>query len=301
MSSRQLRKLQKQRELEAAQTPEENSEEELSEPELRPKPKVSLFAALGGEDEDEDEDEDKDDDQGVKLTPETPSREEEAEDSPQLSSSKKSKKKKKKKAKQAKVETPEPVEDDGQDEIDKALKELNLAPRRGPDEGQESTTSYSRRLDQLLGINTHHLKAINEMRQLFGRDIIESATAEEQEEAANARRARGTQNVDLEGFIRSFSAQGRKLPEVSLRRNPFIQGKDHWPLATTGGLTLKAIGMAEGEEGATEYAYVHEKDYDAVQALFFSLVQVGDPMRMVYLMREARESHPPPHLLISSE
>jgi hypothetical protein len=295
MSSRQLRKLQKQRELEASQTPEEISEEEFSEPEARPKPKPSLFAALGGNDDDDDDDEaeNSDNEQGAKIESET-TKEQEPEDSPQPTSGKKSKKKKKKKAKQAKVETPEPAEDDGQDEIDKAIRELNLTTRRGSNDASQVASTYSRRLDQLLGINTHHLKAMNEMRQLFGRDIIESATAEEEEEAANARRARGPQAQDLEAFIRSFAARGKKLPEVSLRRNPFIQGKDHWPLATTGGLTLKVIGKAEGEEGATEYAYVHEKDYDAVQALFFSLVQVGDPMRMVYLLREARESHPPP-------
>lgn len=293
MSSRQLRKLQKQRELEASQTPEEISEEELSEPETRPKPKLSLFAALGGNDDDYDEAENSDDEQGAKIESET-TKEQETEESPQPTSTKKSKKKKKKKAKQTKVEAPEPAEDDGQDEIDKAIRELNLTTRPGSNETSQAASTYSRRLDQLLGINTHHLKAMNEMRQLFGRDIIESATAEEEEEAANARRARGTQTQDLEAFIRSFAARGKKLPEVSLRRNPFIQGKDHWPLATTGGLTLKVIGKAEGEEGATEYAYAHEKDYDAVQALFFSLVQVGDPMRMVYLLREARESYPPP-------
>ncbi|KAK0389894.1 hypothetical protein NLU13_3467 [Sarocladium strictum] len=289
MSSRQLRKLQKQRELEAAQTTEENSEGELSEPEVRPKAKPSLFAALGGnddDDDDDDEDEDKDDDHSAKLTPEYAKAEEE-EESTLPAPTKKSKKKKKKKAKQPKVEISQPVEEDGQDDIDKALKELNISAQRNSDGAQETSQSYNRRLDTLLGINTQHLKAINEMRQLFGRDIIETATQEEQEEAAAARRARGTQNLDLEGFIRSFGARGKKLPEVSLRRNPFIQGKEHWPLATTGGLTLKVIGQAEGEEGATEYAYVHEKDYDAVQALFFSLVQVGDPMRMVYLMREA--------------
>lgn len=274
----------------------EVSEEELSEPEVRQKPKPSLFAALGGDD-DEDEDDNDNDDQGVKLAPD----EDEAEQSSQPAPSKKSKKKKKKKAKQTAVITPEPAEGaDDQDEIDKALRELNLTTRRGDETSQGSAATHGSRLDQLLGINTHHLKAINEMRSLFGRDIIESATAEEEEEAANARRAAraagGRQNVDLEGFIRSFAANGKKLPEVSLRRNVFIQGKEHWPLAPTGGLTLKTIGKFEDgdDAGATEYAYVHEKDYDAVQALFFSLVQVGDPMRMVYLLREARESHPPP-------
>ncbi|KAH8175464.1 transcriptional repressor TCF25 domain-containing protein [Sarocladium implicatum] len=296
MSSRQLRKLQKQKDLGLPQDTAEGSEEELSEPEVRQKPKPSLFAALGGDDDNDEDDNDDDDDQGVKLTQDEPKEEDDEQKNAQPAPSKKSKKKKKKKAKQAAGDTSEaaPPADDGQDEIDRALRELNLTTaRRGDEPSQGAAATHGSRLDQLLGINTHHLKAINEMRNLFGRDIIESATAEEEEEAANARRAAraagGRQNVDLEGFIKSFSAGGKKLPEVSLRRNVFIQGKEHWPLAPTGGLTLKTIGkIEEGDDaGATEYAYVHEKDYDAVQALFFSLVQVGDPMRMVYLLREA--------------
>lgn len=277
MSSRQLRKLQKQRELEEAQRlaeKESDESEEETAPIAAPKPRVSLFAALGGDDDDaQDEDEEQEEEQQV---------EEEVSEEQQPVTSGKSKKKKKKKKKKA-AAVPEVEEEE--DEIDKAIKELNITTNAQNTSAAASTQS-TRRINELLTINPYHLRAINEMRNLFGRDIIESAEAEEEQER-NRNRRQVQREVDLETFLRSPPG-APKLPEVSLRRNVFIQGREHWPKQSAGGLMMKEVGKAP-DGSWTEYAYLHDKNYDAVQAFFFACVHIGDPMRMVHLLKEVRK------------
>ncbi|KAF5691542.1 transcription factor 25 [Fusarium denticulatum] len=272
MSTRQLRKLQKQRELEEIQILAEKSSGESdkeNEP-VAPKPRVSLFAALGGDDDDEAQDEDEDQQQP----------EEDVTEIKQPSNSGKSKKKKNKK-KKSKAKAAAPQEDE--DEIDKAMRELNIkASTPANTSTSENTAARTRRINELLSINPYHLKANNEMRSLFGRDVIESAAAEEEQE----RNRRPMQReVDLETFLRGPPG-APKLPEVSLRRNVFIQGREHWPKQSAGGLTMKEVAKAE-DGSYTEYAYAHDQSYDALQAFFFTCVQIGDPQRMIILLKEA--------------
>ncbi|KAI6781756.1 Pfam:DUF654 [Emericellopsis cladophorae] len=282
MSSRQLRKLQKQRELagntDAAPSAEaSSSEDESPGPAPAAKPRVSLFAALGGDGDDNGDDDD--DDEPEEPQPDSKPSEQQA-SQPAIKAGKKKKKKKKANAR-SQVETAAAKDDE--DEIDKAIQELKLAaPRADASTGQAHEPQQ--RINELLSINTHHLRAINEMRQLFGREVIESAAAEEQREASNTRQRRGRQqNVDLETFLRGPPGM-KKLPEVSLRRNVFIQGREHWPRATAGGLTMEVL--EKRADGTTEYAYVHDNRYDAVQTFFFSCVQMGDPMRIVHLLAQ---------------
>ncbi|KAM0345349.1 hypothetical protein ACHAPU_006510 [Fusarium lateritium] len=276
MSSRQLRKVQRQRELEKIHKITENESEESGEEQLPvvTKPRVSLFAALGGEVEDEDEAKDETEEEQQPEEDVT-----EVKPPPATSKSKKKKKNKKSKAKNAKSQQVE-------DEIDKAIKELNLATSKsGLQPTSENTTTQSMRINKLLEINPYHLKAINEMRNVFGRDVMESTEVEGEQENRRRRQDQARQEVDIETFLRS-PPNAPKLPEVSLRRNLFIQGREHWPKQSAGGLTMKEIGKAE-DGSATEYAYVHENTYDAMQSCFFGCVQIGDPMRMIHLLREA--------------
>lgn len=296
MSSRQLRKLQKQKELEKTNdlpTRESDESEQDEGPTPIPvKPRVSLFAALGGEDEHDEQDDDDNDNQG-NAQQATSRQEQEETISP--STLKKSKKKKKKKVK-AKPQTVAAGtaagdENEDEDEIDKAIKELKLTTQHDPEQSSSGTAGEpGRRINELLSINTYHLKAINEMRNLFGRDIIESANAEGEQEQNRRRRGPVQQQVDLETFLRSLPG-AKKLPEVSLRRNVFIHGREHWPRATAGGLMMKQ--MKKAADGlSVEYAYVHDKNYDDIQSVFFLYIGVGDPMRMVHLLREVRKYCP---------
>ncbi|GKT47206.1 ribosome quality control complex subunit 2 [Colletotrichum spaethianum] len=278
MSSRQLRKLQKQRELEQLQETKPATEES-SDDEPEPatiKPRQSLFAALGGGDDDGDDNDDEKSDNGQdEAQPES-----EPEVVPQPAK-KKNKKKKKKAKKAATQDGPANDREDEDDEIDRALKELSIARNAGST-ASDNLAQRSRDIDDLLQINTQYLRAINEMRALFGKEAIQAAQEEERAELEAARRAQrgANQHVDLETALRGDPR--KKLPEISLRRNVFIQGKDTWPRATAAGLVMKEI--RKGSDGLTEFAFVHEQAYDNVQVMFFSCVQLGDPMQMVQLL-----------------
>lgn len=290
MSTRQLRKLQKQRELEAKTVQEpEGSDDDADDDEIAPvvaKSRANLFAALGGEDEDEDEDEG---DDNAHEDPEQASALEAPVEEPVAAATGRKNKKKKKKGKTKKAAPAPEAEQSEDDEIDRAIKELKIEqmPQAGSDTNNASTSQG------LFKINLYNLKAINEMRNLFGRDTIESANAEEEEQRRGARHGIMQQQVDLETFLRG-PPNARKLPEVSRRRNIFIQGREHWPMSTTGGLTLKELGKtADG----VEYTYAHAPEYDEIQALFFAQVQMGDPMRMVHLLTQFRKRRNKPHCL----
>ena len=294
MSSRQLRKLQQQRELDRAPEEELSSDDEpyIGETVKGPQ-KPNLFAALGA---DENEDSGSDDQAQADEDKEHVA-EPEPEPEPELEAVKKSKKKKKNK--KAKKTTPPETETqptgDDEDEIDMAVKALNLDESTRP-AGTASSSADSAalkrkmRFNEVLSINPYHLRAVNEMRNLFGKDVMDSANAEEQAETQGRRRRQQLpRQVDLETFLREPPG-AKKLPEVSLRRNVFVQGREHWPRQSAGGLTMEVIDKAADGGSCTEYAYVHDKDYDAMQAMFFACVQIGDPMRMVHLLKRGRKS-----------
>lgn len=293
MSTRQLRKLQKQKELQALETPASEGEESEDDVPV-PKPKPSLFsgfAALGGDDEPEDnEDEDE-------LEAEPLNEEPERVETPKPSAKKS--KKKKKKAKKAAEDTsaneaPKGIKTspkaDEDDEIDQALRELNLKAQASGDAATGSAPAniaYERICD-LLRINTYHLKVMNEMRNLFGREAMDAARAEEQEDEQNRTRRRGAQqlqqNVDLETYLKG--QPGKSLPEVTLRRNPFLPGKETWPRASTDGLTMKQIkdGTVDNKCGTIEFGFAHSEQYSKLEESFFQLVQMYDPMQLVHFL-----------------
>ncbi|KAK6210866.1 hypothetical protein LQW54_005741 [Pestalotiopsis sp. IQ-011] len=288
MSTRQLRKLQKQRELEALENPsiEESEESEDDVPIAKPKTNVfSGFAALGGDDGQEDDEDDE-------PEPEPEKEEPEPVEAPKPSAKKS--KKKKKKAKKATEDTTnkeERAEAEQDDEIEKALRELNLKAQASGDAAYAATTPASiayERICELLRINTYHLKVLNEMRNLFGRDAMEAARAEEQEEEQNRTRRRGMQqlrqNVDLETYLKGVP--GKSLPEVTLRRNPFLPGKEIWPRAATDGLTMKQVkdGAMDTKCGTVEFGVAHDERYNNLETTFFQLVQMYDPMQLVHFL-----------------
>ncbi|KAJ9149806.1 Nulp1-pending protein [Pleurostoma richardsiae] len=289
MSSRQLRKLRKQQDLLSLQAEgareDEDSEDEPSPAKPRPST-FSAFAALGGDDGNDD-DEDDEDDQS-QNTPDVAPKPAVIAIATPPKKSKKSKKKKKGKKSEPNVAAEEPkqaISQDGLDEIDLALKELNVAPSSEPTSAEQQpqqSRAYSEELSRLLSVNTHHLKVVNEMRALFGRETIEAARVEDDAEAQQGRRRQRQvpQNVDLETFLRG--RPGQKISEVLLRRNPFIQGKENWPKASAEGLTMEPV---QGDRGdIEEYRFCHDKAYDNLEGKFFAYVQMHDPMQLVYFL-----------------
>ncbi|ROT36412.1 hypothetical protein SODALDRAFT_335509 [Sodiomyces alkalinus F11] len=295
MSTRQLRKLQKQRELEQLKlqsvTPEtqEPSEDEEHEP-IASKPRASLFAALGGVDED-DEQQSENEENEENDNKAAAAEDSEKEAVPRPVKKNKSKKKKKNKGKKkdtsAGDDTPQNPSSKGNedDEIEAALRELDLA-RESAHKGTSTalTTSTDRYGTSLLQINPNHLKAMNEMQSLFGKDVIEAARQEEQaERAAELQRQRGghgPRQVNLEQALRGDPRY--KLSEVLLRRNPFIRGMDHWPRATPQDLSMQEV--RGGEDGLTEFTFHHAFEYDKTQVAFIRMVMAGDPMMLVNLL-----------------
>ncbi|KAK4204734.1 transcriptional repressor TCF25-domain-containing protein [Triangularia verruculosa] len=291
MASRQLRKLRKQQELlssqnEAPETKDESSEEE--EVVVKPRPNMFSFAALGdmgdGNDDDDDEDEDEE--------PEPPKPVEEEVASPQAQSAKKkSKKKKKKKGKQS-AETPAPEPPKvKEDEIEKALKELNIKGKNKAGRISATNCPYEnpdQQLNELFKVDFRHLKAANEMRRLFGK-AMDLAQVEEHQEN---RQRTIPENVDLETYLSATAADPRRpgqpakagMFETLLRTNPFIEGKKSWPRGAAQGLTMKRL--SDEDYYATYFTFSHEKAYDDLERTFFQLVQMGDPMQIIHFLHQ---------------
>jgi hypothetical protein len=298
MSSRALRRV--QRELEEKQIQEklaqgeQEDEEEESEEEVAPKPKAkaSLFAMLddGGDDQ-EDEEEDDDEEQ----EPQEPRRKTETEPVSASKSKKNKKKKKKKKGKSGSPPAdPSPTNtSSGLDEIDQALMALNLTA-----DGQASTNTdqhsaaVSEEMKQLcaaLSIESQHLHAANEMKKLFGRAALQNNDDEPQPRPRQ--RGHGQQGGIAAAVAGRNGPGAHNLASLGLRRNIFIQGKEEWPRATSGGLGMEVV--EKRPDGTVEYRFVHNRTYQEVQQQFQACVGSMDPERMVQLLHHNRKRWSP--------
>lgn len=296
MSSRQIRKLQQQRELEQTklrEAAEEGSDEDEQE-DYRPPAKASLFSSFAAL-QDEDNDDDDEDDEETKIDEKAHMSSDEAAPTPPPKKAKKSKKKKKKaKAKaQETNDTQKPETKDDGDDIDAALRELNIRAEKAGQQPQQPVVELDpgyERMSVLLGVNSQHFKVGNEMRNLFGRTAVENNDdAGGPVPRGGRRRQRGQQQqVDLETALKGHHAPGKGLPELTLRRNIFIQGKEDWPRATTGGLTMELVEDAQFVDGTVEFRFVHSNAYEAVQNQFRVFVEMGDPQNLIGLLQRNR-------------
>ncbi|KAK4992407.1 hypothetical protein LTR50_001166 [Elasticomyces elasticus] len=288
MSSRALRKAQREREeqerlhkLQAEEEEQEGSEDETQDG-VSTDTKPSLFAMLNGvEEEQDDEDEEtlaeSEGVQGstpVKRPPKAPT----------------GKGKKKKKAKSgAKVAPSAPAgSDDSLDAIDKALKSLSAAdhkPTNGVTDGS-AVESATAEVHKLLSVDTQHLHAINEMRRLFGRAALEQDHDDQEAGAAGGRRRNRNQQMGLAGALAGRNmpgGRGHGLAALGLRRNIFIQGKEEWPASTGGGLGMEIV--EKRTDGTVEYRFIHNTAYQDVQRQFEMCVASMDPNRLVQLLQ----------------
>ncbi|KAF2801140.1 DUF654-domain-containing protein [Melanomma pulvis-pyrius CBS 109.77] len=278
MSSRALRRAQKEREeREQHDALRQEDEEDESDQDVAPapKPRPSLFALLGDTgDDDNDDDEEEDKDENVE--PETAA-------APVSRPSQKSKRKKKKGKGKAKVAEPETTPPSsklasGLDEIDLALHALNLTSQaeKNPDSDQLISTISGEMLQlySVLAVDTQHLHAANEMRKLFGRAAAQGADNDEPARARRRGRGRGQQQGGIPG--------NQHLTSIVLRRNIFIQGKEGWPRATLGGLSMEVV--EKRSDGSVEYRFMHNTTYQSVQREFEICVASMDPERMLQLL-----------------
>lgn len=292
MSSRALRKLQReqeqQRQLEKSQ--ESSAQNEESEEEAVAKPKaLNAFDMLtedndAGENISETAQSSEPDEVPVEVKQKEP-----VPTPPTKAKSKGKSRKKNKNRKSGKIDQGETSAKSKNkisqlDEIDLALKSLSTKDRDGtyavtapkPDEGFEE-------LHRLLAVESKHLNALNEMKRLFGNVVLEG---DEDQGVPGRRHGRGQRNLDLGGALaaqNSRVSRGQGLAGLALRRNVFMLGKEGWPKATSGGLGMEIVEKLK--DGSTQYRFVHNTAYQDVQRQFESCVESMDPQRMIHLLQ----------------
>ncbi|OKL58814.1 hypothetical protein UA08_05631 [Talaromyces atroroseus] len=304
MSSRALRKLQKQRELEA-QVQFEKDQESSNDEDAKvaaPKAKLNAFdllnAATAAEDDEEEDDED--DEKGLEYESKAETQHKPLA-SVSTSNTKEASKKKKKKKKKQKRETtaPRPVSEaekvaaeEELDDIDRALRDLSVkngAYATSSEQHKPAVSDqgnlFAKSPEELLAIEPKSLNAINEMRKLFGNVVLESF--EEQETAGSGRRReRQREMIDLGKALSgrySPASRGQSLAGVTLRKNILMQGKDEWPRTTSGGLGMELVEKLAN--GNSLYRLVHNKAYEDIQMQFEMCVESMDPQRLIHLLQ----------------
>lgn len=278
MSSRALRKALRARELAAlSQNPPPAEEEEESEDDVSPPPqKQSLFALLGDDDGDDGGDDDnipdpKDEDD---EDDEEASQDEEAVIPTHPDPATTSKKKKKKKKKKAKSK---PVPPEREDEIDVALRQLDLEQPVAAE--VDTGVGEQKSLCEVLKIDARNFDAANEMRRLFGRAALDGS--DDPGGAGGPARGGGL------GRERGGGAPtGRRLMG---RRNLFVQAKEEWPVATSGGLGMELV--SSGLDGTIEFRFVHSLAYRDIQRQFMMCVASMGTIPSYSLLLSLPRSH----------
>ncbi|GLA70092.1 hypothetical protein AtubIFM55763_011293 [Aspergillus tubingensis] len=296
MSSRALRKLQKQREqeLQLAQLEQENDDSSDEEPVVRPsKPKLNAFDLLNSVDDDEEDEQESEIEAEIEEPePVTQPKEEVPAPAPApkpTAPGKKNKKNKKKKKAVAKsgagAASPEAT---GLDDIDKALKDLAVNPKHPAHSGgsaaaEDRDAGFPKTPEALLAIDPRCLNATNEMRKLFGNVVLENF---DQDTGSGRRRDRGRETLDLGQALTgrySPASRGQSLAGVTQRRNVLMQGRDEWPRSPSGGLGMELVEKLQN--GSTMYKIVHNSSYTDVQRQFDMCVESMDPQRMIHLLQ----------------
>ena len=286
MGTRALRKLREQEwEKQLAATRDEEAQqqqesEEDDEPVVVSKPK-NAFDMLNEGNEEDDDDEVEEEESSSQIIP------------PQSSTPKPSKKKKKKPKKKPKDAAGTPQQQDSkdvsEDEIDKALKELSLKKQRG--QAQDETdydlsrqNIWERDATKHLAIEPRSLDPVNEMRGLFGNIALQDDSRRNQPTRRREQNLQG--GVDLQTALTgryNRASQGRELAALAKRRNCFMQGKEEWPLATSGGLSMEALPATSWEK---QYNIVHNQLYKNAQWDFRLAVESMQAEAIIALLQK---------------
>lgn len=272
---------------------EEVEEESEDEPILPTKPKASLFANFAAlEDENDESQLAEEDEYDV------------AEESNQVqaprSTSKKAKKSKNKKSKSKKgKEKSLDVDDNAGDseDIDVVLRDMALK------DSAQSTSKQGTKLPVdpgyervcvLLSIRSQHLKVANEMRDIYGKDFSTAEPTETNGQGARGgrRQQRGLpQQVDIETALKGRHLPGKGLTATTFRRNALIEGKQHWPNSTTGGLGM-AVVEDNLDDNTVEFRFTHNEAYQSCQDVFYALVDQGEPQGLIgFLIKNRKLLH----------
>ena len=293
MSSRAIRRAQRELEekkrlekLESDNKIEDDVDEESEEDASTAKPGPSMFAMLNTAEEDGEEDGEEEEESAVDKV--ESSRAVEVETAKKSTAKRKKKKKSKNKSAASDAQNPQDNEASQLDEIDHALRNLDAEDSTSQSENPANMAAPTlQEINSLFAIDTQHLHVSNEMRRLFGRAALEDDT--NADEAGDRRRRNRNQQGGLAAALRGQRGQGGGLTSLGLRRNIFIQGKEDWPRATSGGLGMEVV--EQRADGVTEYAFVRSNGYVDVQRRFEACEASLDPNRIVQLLAFNRKCH----------
>jgi hypothetical protein len=309
MSSRALRKLKREEEearqlaaLQAEQAAEDGSDEAEDEVEdtsstrRKKNPVSNAFDMLDSANEDDESE------SGGEVDREADGVERKAGSTSNPPKPTKSKKKKKKQKKRAREKAP--AEGTGRraademDDIDRALQELSTkeptisTPDADADAAAETGSGdrdgwWEAHATTLLGVDSRNLNPVNEMKSLFGNIAVEgSSTGRASPRAPHRQRERAHQGgVDLGTALTgrySPASRGKELGSLANRRNVFVQGREDWPLGTSGGLSMEVdkTSTAFGRH----FSIVHNNAYMGVQQEFQVCVESMQAENMVHLL-----------------
>lgn len=291
MSSRAIRRLQKEQEHQNVIEHDEDAEERINLEPRQPND-INVFDMLNGADNEDLGSEDVPSDSDDKNVDSAKNSEEVG----PLSSKTKGKKKKKKGKNKNKANTQPNNNESSQsqaqpDEIDVALQLLSTKDRDGSYAVSNiKTNNEVLQMWQLLGVDLKQLNALNEMKRLFGNVVIEGDNDDPVTTGQGRRRARGPQQLDLGGALagrNSPVSKGQGLAGLALRRNVFMMGKEEWPKATSGGLAMDVVEKLD--MGTTEYRFMHNTAYQDVQRQFEVCVASMEPQRMIQMLQFNRK------------
>ena len=311
MSSRALRKLQREQEAKIQFDKMEERKEDLPDDSEEVKTafqgtaKMNAFYILNADGTGSDEDE-----ASANSSKEDEVRRSASNDGPHLASTKsqnqpKAKKKKKSKKRKQQVDT---RQDDGAQELEREvndskanLDEIDLAllslkdkdsGSNGDSRGQIGPGKEFLRLYPLLATDTKYLNALNEMKRLFGNVVLDGDNEDAAPPHQGRRRGRARQGLDLGGALAARNSpvsRGQGLAGLALRRNIFMVGKESWPKATSGGMGMEIV--EKPDDMTIEYRFVHNSMYQDVQRQFFICTESMDPQRMIQLLQFNRKTY----------
>ncbi|KAI8883452.1 DUF654-domain-containing protein [Backusella circina FSU 941] len=255
MSSRALRRLQKNK-LDEVSVDSEEEEEEVVE--SKPVKQINPFDLLNEGDDDDDEEEEEEEEEDVEKVErkeeakiEEEEEEEEEEEKPVANTSKKNKKKNKKNKKKGSNDnaSKKDTEDMSMKELDKVLKEMNQKSGKKSNNNNKNGNSESQK--QLLSINYRNLDAEAEMKRLFGSHVVNSENR---------------------------ATQGRIL-----KKSKFSTPKSDWAPYKRNGLSMEVV---ETKDGVTHYAFKHSEQYMKAELDFVMVVGTHSPEQLVLVHRK---------------
>ncbi|KAL7310429.1 hypothetical protein PS15m_009933 [Mucor circinelloides] len=249
MSSRALRRLQKEQLPDITPKKNQDSDEEVvdseeeEEAQAKPIKQINPFDLLNGDDDDVAEEEEEEE-QEEEPAEETKKPEPVIEKS--FNNIKKNKKKNKKKNNKNDNHTTS-TDDMSMKELDRVLKQLGKTSSKTT-KGNQSLNTEERR--QLLAVNYRHLDAQAEMKRLFGSHVVNSENR---------------------------ASQGRVL-----KKSKFTTPKSDWPPYKRHGLSMEVV---ETKDGITYYAFRHSEQYQEVQMEFLRAIATHNPEALLFLTR----------------